>query len=202
MRVLSISSLLLSGAMMAAMAGAQAPAKAAGAAAHSEGGHAVEFAVTYNPTIAGLITSNGFSLQGASGQVHVQLHRRFGAVAEVGSLHSSNMNSTGVGLDLVTVVFGPRYTWAPARAKSYEFFGQGLVGGAYGMNSIFPDAGNYNRSATSLAAEMGGGVNVRVKPHVWVRAAEVEWQRTQLPNSTTNVQNNLKLGFGVVFKLK
>jgi hypothetical protein len=35
--------------------------------------------------------------------------------------------------------------------------------------------------------------------HLSVRLIEVNWLRTQLPNSTTNIQNDLELGAGIVF---
>jgi hypothetical protein len=35
--------------------------------------------------------------------------------------------------------------------------------------------------------------------HVSLRVIQANWLRTQMPNATTNVQNNLLLGAGVVF---
>ena len=49
-----------------------------------------------------------------------------------------------------------------------------------------------------LAYMAGGGLTLRLQPHLSLRAFEANWLRTQLPNSTTNVQNNLRLGAGVV----
>ena len=46
----------------------------------------------------------------------------------------------------------------------------------------------------------GGGMNLRTSPHVYVRVFEADWLRTQLPNTTTNVQNNLRVGAGVAFR--
>ena len=45
-----------------------------------------------------------------------------------------------------------------------------------------------------------GGMNVPLSGHLAVRAFEADWLRTQLPNATTNVQNNLRLGAGLVFR--
>jgi hypothetical protein len=35
-----------------------------------------------------------------------------------------------------------------------------------------------------------------------VRAFEANWLRTELPNATTNVQNNLRLGAGILYRFK
>jgi peptidoglycan-associated lipoprotein len=70
------------------------------------------------------------------------------------------------------------------------------------MNSIFPSAGGVSSSANGLALQVGGGMNLPLSSHIGVRAFEADWLRTALPNSTTNVQNNLRLGVGVFFRLR
>jgi hypothetical protein len=47
---------------------------------------------------------------------------------------------------------------------------------------------------------MGGGMNIALSPRIALRAVQANWLRTQLPNATTNVQNNLDLGAGVVVR--
>jgi hypothetical protein len=65
-----------------------------------------------------------------------------------------------------------------------------------------PALPTYTTSATGFAAEAGGGVNVKLTPTIWLRAAEIDFLRTELPNATTGAENNLKLGFGVIVKFK
>jgi peptidoglycan-associated lipoprotein len=50
--------------------------------------------------------------------------------------------------------------------------------------------------------EVGGGINYLLTPRFSVRAIDADWLRTQLPNATTNVQNNLRLGAGIVYRIK
>jgi hypothetical protein len=38
--------------------------------------------------------------------------------------------------------------------------------------------------------------------HLAVRALDAAWLHTQLPNATTNAQNNVRLGPGVVFRFR
>lgn len=77
-------------------------------------------------------------------------------------MHISNIDSSGVGLDMVTATFGPRYTWSPRRAR-YALFVQGLAGVANGFNSIFPSNSGVDTVANSLAVQAGGGMNVNPK---------------------------------------
>jgi hypothetical protein len=166
----------------------------------SEARASADVAVAYNPTMANVVGGYGFSIQGASVQVHGQFFRGCGVVADVAGLHATTMlaHSTA-GLDLITATFGPRYTWSPAH-RHLALFGQVLAGEAYGMNSIFPLPGGVSSSANSFALEMGGGMNLLLSRHIDVRAFEADWLRTELPNSTTNIQNNLRLGVGLVFR--
>ena len=118
---------------------------------------------------------------------------------DIGGAHNANVNSTGVGLDMVTATFGPRYTCSHRRVGVY---GQGLVGEAIGFNSIFPHQTGLQTTANSLAVKAGGGINVNLAPHFALRLIEADYLRTQLPNSTDNVQNNLTLGAGIVLKFR
>ena len=161
----------------------------------------LDVAVIYNASQANIVPGNNFWLQGGSLQIHAPLWHGWGAVADIAGLHTANMHGKGVGLDLVTFTFGPRYTWAAPRCR-YAFFGQFLAGQAQGSNSAFPGPGAVNSSATSLAFKLGGGVNVRIKHGFSIRAIEADWLRTQLPNATTGAQNNLGLGAGVIFNIK
>jgi hypothetical protein len=161
----------------------------------------LELALVYNPLMSNVVGSNGFWMQGGSVQVHGQFWRGLGVVADVSGLHTANTGaSPGVGLDLVTATFGPRYTWL-LRGR-YAVFGQVLAGEANGFHSVFPAVGGANDSADGLALYVGGGVNLHLKNRFALRAIEANWLRTQMPNATTNVQNNLRLGAGLIYTFK
>jgi hypothetical protein len=70
------------------------------------------------------------------------------------------------------------------------------------MNSVFPDPTGANTVANSLAVKAGGGMNLNLKPHLALRLFEADYLRTQLPNSTNNVQNYLTIGAGAVLKIR
>lgn len=159
----------------------------------------LDLAVTYNPVLANVTTPTEFGMQGGSMQVQAKLWRGLGVVGDVAGLHAGNVNNSGVSLDLVTATFGPRYTWAPAHRRTV-FFGQVLVGDAYGLNGLFPSATGLRSTGNSFALQVGGGINLPLWNHFAVRALDAQWLRTYLPNATTNVQNNLRLGVGMVYR--
>jgi hypothetical protein len=193
------SGVLLAGAMTITAA-ILAQGAAAQAAAQPEHGR-LEVSVTYGAMPSNVITSDRFWMQGGSVEVEGPFYHGLGAVADIGGMHTGNVNSSRVSLDLVTATFGLRYTWVPAQ-KKYEFFGQGLLGEANGFHGLFPTPAGATDSSNSMAVEAGGGMNVTLSPHVALRAFEVNWLRTQLPNSTTNIENNIRLGAGVVLRFR
>jgi peptidoglycan-associated lipoprotein len=160
-----------------------------------------DVAATYNSLLANVTTGEEFSMQGGSVQAQARLWRRLCAVADVAGFHTGNVNGSGIGLDLITATFGPRYVWSPSRSR-VVFFGQALIGEAHGSNSIFPSSTGTNSSGNSFALQLGGGVDYLWTDRLSLRALDADWLRTQLPNATTNVQNNLRLGIGVIYRVK
>lgn len=187
----------IGGAMMTAVASAAQTAGNTPARDKS----AFEVAFTYDGTFSEQVNNSHFWLQGGSAQIHGQFYGGLGVVADIAGAHIANINSSGVGLDLVTATFGPRYTWSPAHAR-YSLYAQGLAGEAFGLNSVFPNPAGALTSVDSLAIEAGGGLNVGLTPRLALRAVEADYLRTQLPNSTDNVQNNLRVGAGFVYRFR
>ena len=165
----------------------------------SQASPSLEVAVLYDSLLSNVVRANQFWMQGGSIQVIGQFWHGLGVEADVSGLHTRNANNAGVGLDMVTATFGPRYQWSPARRR-YSVFGHALAGEANGFDSVFPGAGVASSSANGLALQIGGGLDVAVKHHLSLRAFEADWLRTQLPNADTNVQNNTRLSAGAVFR--
>lgn len=161
----------------------------------------LEITVMYQAMRANPVNGSGVWLQGGSIQLGAQFWRGLGEVAEIAGEHKANVNSNGVGLDLLTATFGPRYTWAYSHSRM-SFYGQALVGEAFGMNGIFPGVSGAAANAYGLAFVLGGGVVYSLEHHLALRLIQADWLRTQLPNATTDVQNNLRLGVGLTIHLK
>ena len=116
-----------------------------------------------------------------------------------GSISNLYVGGTYTGL----LQFGPRYRWkVPARyspkGKPTSLFGEAMIGGVKGFDSIFPASTGSTSTASALATQIGFGVDLKLKPHLDLRPLEVSWVRMQLPNSTTNVQNDLRVSTGIV----
>ena len=161
----------------------------------------LEVSVMYTSLLTNVVRANMFWMQGGAIQVDGQFWHGLGVEADVSGLHAQNANNAGVGLDMVTAIFGPRYTWSPAHRR-IAVFGHALAGEVNGFNSVFPTAGATSSSADSVAVQVGGGVDLRLKHRLSLRVFEADWLRTQLPNADTNVQNSLRLAAGAVVRFR
>jgi hypothetical protein len=167
----------------------------------------IDLAVTYDALHTNHITAQSFWMQGGAVELGARAYRGLGIVARVEGLHAGANSTTGEPLSLVTTVFGPRYT-VPLRSHRYALFGEGLVGIANGFHSLFSEGsgpvGSVNAGTTSssnsLAVDAGGGLNIGLNHHLALRALQVNYLRTQFPNSTSNIQNSLSLGAGLVMR--
>jgi hypothetical protein len=195
MRTYLLTSLLLVGATVTVPLSAQVEPAAESRAFH------LNVAATYAPARFSDLKGNGFWIQGGGIQAQARLGDHVGLVADARGLHTSDINATGVGLDMITVAVGPRYTLSFAQRK-LSVFGQGLAGEAMAFNGLFPHPPHTDSSANSFAILAGGGVDMRLSRRIAVRAAEVNWMHTQLPNGAGNVQSALLFGAGISYWFK
>jgi hypothetical protein len=164
----------------------------------------VDLAVTYTAQHSNLVSTPTFWQQGGSAEISTQIYHGFGAAANFTGTTTGNAAGSNVGLNMVTTTFGPRYTWnrptVAGHNHSLAIFGQGLIGESHGWNSYFPSTSGVTTSYNSFALQVGGGVDLGLSRHFAVRAIQADWLRTQFPNSTTNVQNSLRLAAGIVIR--
>lgn len=170
-------------------------------AAESRAMPGLEVAVLYDALLSNVVRADRFWMQGGSIQIEGQFWHGLGAEADISGFHQQNANNAGVGLDMVTTTFGPRYVWSREHQR-YSFFSHALAGEAEGFNSIFPGVGSTSSSASSVALQIGGGMDLAIKHRLLLRAFEADWLRTALPNADTNVQNNTRLAAGVVVRFR
>jgi hypothetical protein len=195
MRISIYSLLFLAVVLSAATAHAQQPAP--------RSSH-IDLALTYDADRTNVTTGNSFWMQGGSAEIAGVFPHGLGVVAQVTGLHAGSISSTQLPLSIVAVTFGPRYTlrapWHPGK-HDLALFGQVLLGEAHGFDSLFPSSGSgVSNSATSLALQAGGGVNLSLSHHIALRLVQIDWLRTQLPNSSTDVQNHFRIDTGLAFR--
>jgi hypothetical protein len=164
----------------------------------------VDVAITYVAERAKVasVDCGCFWLNGGSGDFAIALFHGLGVAADLTGEHASNIG-TGIDLDKVLFAMGPRYTYSPklrlGKRPGIAVYGEGLFGGIHGFNTTFPSSTGTAGAASSFAMQFGGGLDLRFARHIGIRAAEVDYVRSTLPNNAGNVQNDLRLAGGVSF---
>ena len=144
-------------------------------------------------------------MQGGGADAAVTWRKGFGLAASLSGSHATDVFS-GVDVNKISYLAGPRYTYAAwgkpngaATKLRYQFFGQGLIGGVYGFDGVYPANSSTTSSANSFALEAGGGFNCYLTKNWGLRLFEADYVWTALPNNADEVQNDLRLAFGVTY---
>lgn len=159
----------------------------------------IDLAVTYTAerTLQANTTQSVW-LQGGSVQLGTDIWRGFGLAADITGLHTASVASSGVPFSELTATFGPRYRWHTGHHVSV--YGQALVGEGNSFYTVVPSPGAAQSGTNSLALKIGGGLDYSLSHRLSLRALDASWVRTQFGNSTDNLQNDLRLGAGLVVK--
>lgn len=158
----------------------------------------MDVAVGYNTSRQNTVGGPHFWQQGGFVELSAEAWHGLGVTALV-SGGTANNSSTGVQFDTVLAVFGPRYTF---RHRRLALFGEGLIGEANAFHGVYPSPQETLSSTNSFASVVQGGVDIALNRRFALRVVQAGWQRTQLPNVTTNVQNALTVGAGICFRFK
>lgn len=128
-----------------------------------------------------------FNLNGWNSQASYNFSRWLGATADFGGYYGAPF---GVSAHDYTFLFGPTVDFRVPHCTPFahalfgvERFHATVVGGS-GSNSAF-------------AMAVGGGLDIPVKGIFAIRAAQLDWLRTNHFNAS---QNNMRLSTGVVFR--
>ena len=141
----------------------------------------------------------GFWLRGGSADAAVTLYRGLGLAVNVTGENAANIGNN-VGLSQIAVMAGPRYTRSLPGLHRTQLFAEGLFGGIHAFDSVFPVSTETTSSAGGFSMQLGGGVNVRVAHGVSIRALEIDYVHTNLPNTNADSQNDLRLASGVSYR--
>src|SRR5579862_7133276 len=141
-----------------------------------------------------------FWMNGGTGGFSVPLWRNFSAVVEAGGNHTDHIPGFNVGLSLFYGMGGIR--WRAANHTRFQPFGQALFGGVHGFDGYFPaPVGKLPTSYdTSYALTVGGGLDISVSRHIWIRALQADYFYSELRNVQGNRQNQFRLAAGIVFR--
>ena len=140
-----------------------------------------------------------FWMAGGAGGVSVPL-AQFSAVAEAGGNTTGHIPGFNTGLSLFYGLGGLRMR-VPTHTK-FQPFGQGLFGGVHGFDGYFPaPVGKLPTSYdTSFTLTVGGGLDIAVSKHVWIRAIQADYFYSELRNLQGDRQNQFRIGAGIVLR--
>jgi outer membrane immunogenic protein len=141
-----------------------------------------------------------FWMAGAHGGFSLPLWRDFSVVIEAGGHHTGSIPNFNTGLSLFYGMGGPRLRLA--NHTRFQPFGQALFGGVHGFDSYFPaPVGKFPTSFdSSFALTVGGGLDIAISRHVWIRALQADYFYSQIRNIQGDRQNQFRIGAGVVFR--
>ena len=179
----------------AAMAVAQAPTP-------SMATSKLDVSVNYMYQGSHTLEGASFSQQGGRADVSYAFRKHMALVGEFGG--SGSNGSAPFGNTQLTYLGGLRLMTTPTGNKGlgkFSLFTQGLVGGAHGMNGTFPHVSTIYSSADSMAFSVGGGVQVKACQKVDIRLFQADYLYTQFYNLVNTHQNQVRLGFGVVYHI-
>jgi peptidoglycan-associated lipoprotein len=124
----------------------------------------------------------------------------FALAGDVTTTHAGAISTTGESLTLSTFTAGGRYL-PKLSHSSLQPFGQALIGLAHSSGTLVqgttPAAAN---AGAAFAANLGGGLDLRVNPRFSVRLIEADYLLTTFDNNSNNHQNNLRISAGVVLR--
>jgi outer membrane immunogenic protein len=141
-----------------------------------------------------------FWMAGGIGGVSVPIWRNFSAVVEAGGHTTGHIPSFNTGLSLFYGMGGIRMR-LPNHTR-FQPFGQALFGGVHGFDGYFPAPVGRPLTSydTSYAATVGGGLDIAVSKHIWIRAVQADYFYSELRNLQGDRQNQLRIGAGVLFR--
>lgn len=162
----------------------------------------VDLAFTFAADRTNAVHNANQWIAGGGATLGVDAWHGLGIAASVTGLTTSSIGSQGLPLNFVIATFGPRYRRSRLRANGsgLSFYGEGLLGEANGFKSTFASTNSVTDSSSVLAVQVGGGADYYFGSRLGIRLVDAHWIRTQFANGTTNEQNHLQLGAGVVIR--
>ena len=141
---------------------------------------------------------NCFNLYGGAAQVQFGLAPHVSLLGDVTVARQSGLTQDGYSLTESTYMGGLRVF--PLRSKlKLQPFGDALLGLAHAGGSLAPSRTGYGTSNT-FGVQLGGGVQLKAGKHLELVPAQAEYLLTTFPNGGTNLQNQLRLSAGLLYR--
>jgi hypothetical protein len=123
----------------------------------------------------------------------------FALLTDISFVHRGNIDNTGQSLTFSSYLFGFRVP-VPLRHSRFVPYGQALIGVTRESGPFAHVPATSFQNDTEISAAGGAGLDYRVKPHLTLRAIQVEYLLTHFPNGLNSRQNNLRLETGAALR--
>ena len=131
---------------------------------------------------------------GFSGNAAANVNNWLGIAGDFGYCSVSGM-PTGSSAHNINFLFGPRFSFRNyGRVTPYVQF---LLGGDRGTVSVTSGGTTISGSNNAFAFTLGGGADIRLTPHVSLRAIQFEYLNTHFSGAN---QKNLRIQTGLVYR--
>jgi hypothetical protein len=144
-------------------------------------------------------TCGCFWLKGAALDAAVPVLPHLSAQIEVAGVTVSRVPASTRGLSEITLLAGPRYTLPLHR---FDVSAHALFGAVRGFDSDFVVGANRQDTSTNFAMALGGAAEVPLTHSLALRALQVDYLQTDLPNGTDNRQRDIRIGAGIVLHIR
>jgi outer membrane immunogenic protein len=139
-----------------------------------------------------------FSMNGGSGSYAYHFGPLFAAVIEVGAVHASKIDASGLDLTLTSYLGGPRFYYRRPHARLVPY-GQILLGAVRATGGLVQANSGGASSSTVFGSTLGGGVEFNISRTITLRVAQVDYFVTTFDNKVDGHQNNLRISTGAAY---
>lgn len=137
------------------------------------------------------------NLYGWNGALSVNANRTFGFTVDASGHYQDNVIARS---RFFSIAAGPRFT---ARNEHATTFAHILFGGSHLHERVNTLTDHFTTHGNTFSVAMGGGVDVNVTPHFGVRVIQAEYVLSKFNRAPSgkSIQNNARVGIGIVFRL-
>jgi outer membrane immunogenic protein len=136
-----------------------------------------------------------FSMNGGGSNLVINMPRGFSLVTDVTAAYANKIDGSTQNISILNFMGGPRYSYRST--KRWTPYVQVLLGGSEEYsNDAYLGGGK-----TAFAVTGGGGVTRVLSRHFAWNVIEADYVYSQLPNAKNDVQNDLRVSTGLVFRI-
>jgi hypothetical protein len=140
-------------------------------------------------------SGGGFNLNGGSGSFAYNVSDSFSVLGDFGGYRFSGLPA-GLGSNMYTYVFGPRYSFR--KVRHFTPFAHVLLGGGH----LTASSSGVSAGESGFAMAVGGGMDIPFRRSFAIRIIQAEYLLTRFDRVTGSsaTQNDVRISTGLVFR--